>query len=76
MRQGSQKDPPVEKPFLCLKIVARRVDFGNHYGLENGSNSVQKIDARKVEKMTSKWIQNNEQMIPERMQQIMHFMEM
>ena len=61
MSQGlSKQKKNVEKFGQCCeksswgsKVAARRVDFWNRFGLTNGSNSVQQIDANKVEKMTS-----------------------
>ena len=50
------------------RIVAQRVDLGNHFALTNGLNSVQQIDAEKVEKMTPKWIDDNEQMNSKRIE--------
>ena len=49
--KGSQQDPPRRKVWTAVlrksifwsKIVARSVDFGNHFGSTNGSNSVQKM---------------------------------
>ena len=38
-----------EKSTSWSKVVARRVDFGNKFGLKNGSYSLQQINAEKVQ---------------------------